>query len=44
MMAQLEADYTVERLVPENKDWNDDLTTVMQEEQNAKGAIMPKFG
>ena len=32
MKAQLEANYTVERLVPENKDWNDDLTTVREQE------------
>ena len=26
MREQLESNYTVERLIPENKDWNDDLT------------------
>lgn len=26
MSAQLAEHYTVERLIPENKDWNDDLT------------------
>ena len=31
MKAQLEANYTVKRLVPENKDWNDDLTTVREQ-------------
>ena len=31
MKAQLEVNYTVERLVPENKDWNDDLTTVREQ-------------
>ena len=31
MKAQLDANYTVKRLVPENKDWNDDLTTVREQ-------------
>ena len=31
MKAQLEANYTVERLVPENKDWNDDLTAIREQ-------------
>ena len=31
MKSQLEANYTVERLVPENKDWNDDLTTFREQ-------------
>ena len=34
MKAQLEANYTVEQLVPENKDWNDDLTG--SESKNAR--------
>ncbi|MGO5116627.1 DUF3991 and toprim domain-containing protein [Candidatus Avoscillospira sp. LCP25S3_F1] len=31
MKNQLEANYTVERLVPENKDWNDDLTGIREQ-------------
>ena len=31
MKAQLEANYMVERLVPVNKDWNDDLTTFREQ-------------
>lgn len=36
MKAQLEANYTVERLVPENKDWNDDLTAIREQECEVK--------
>ena len=43
MMAQLEADYTVERLVPENKDWNDDLTTV-REQKCEVNTLCQSFG
>ena len=43
VMAQLEADYTVERLVPENKDWNDDLTTV-REQKCEVNTLCQSFG
>ena len=36
MKAQLEANYTVERLVPENKDWNDDLTAIREQKCEVK--------
>lgn len=32
MNAQLAKHYTVERLIPENKDWNDDLTAIREQE------------
>ncbi len=31
MKTQLEVNYTMERLVPENKDWNDDLTGIREQ-------------
>ena len=37
MREQLEARYSVERLIPENKDWNDDLTL---SDENAQGFAM----
>ena len=37
MREQLEARYSVERLIPENKDWNDDLTLSAE---NAQGFSM----
>ena len=38
MKAQLVAYYTVERLIPENKDWNDDLTAQRSLEQREEPA------
>ena len=37
MREQLEIRYSVERLIPENKDWNDDLTLSAE---NAQGFAM----
>ena len=37
MREQLDARYSVERLIPENKDWNDDLTL---NSENAQGLAM----
>ncbi len=37
MKTQLEENYTVERLTPEHKDWNDDLTTQTQ----SRNEVMP---
>lgn len=37
MQNQLEVRYSVERLIPENKDWNDDLTL---NSENAQGLAM----
>ena len=37
MRGQLDARYSVERLIPENKDWNDDLTL---SDENAQGFAM----
>ena len=37
MQNQLEVRYSVERLIPENKDWNDDLTL---NSENAQGFAM----
>ena len=37
MREQLEVRYSVERLIPENKDWNDDLTLSIE---NAQGFAM----
>lgn len=37
MREQLETHYSVERLIPENKDWNDDLTL---SSENAQGLAM----
>ena len=37
MREQLDARYSVERLIPENKDWNDDLTL---NSENAQGFVM----
>lgn len=37
MREQLEMRYSVERLIPENKDWNDDLTLSIE---NAQGFAM----
>ena len=37
MREQLDARYSVERLIPENKDWNDDLTLSIE---NAQGLAM----
>ena len=37
MREQLETHYSVERLIPENKDWNDDLTLSAE---NAQGFSM----
>lgn len=37
MQDQLEVHYFVERLIPENKDWNDDLTLSAE---NAQGFVM----
>ena len=37
MKAQLEENYTVERLTPEHKDWNDDLTAQTQ----SRNEVMP---
>lgn len=41
MREQLEMRYSVERLIPENKDWNDDLTLSAE---NAQGFSMEMLG
>lgn len=43
MKNQLEANYMVEQLVPENKDWNDDLTGV-REQKCEVTALCQSFG
>ena len=43
MSAQLANHYTVERLIPENKDWNDDLTAE-REMKNEVNLSCQSFG
>lgn len=43
MNAQLTDRYTVERLIPENKDWNDDLTAE-REMKNEVNLSCQSFG
>ena len=43
MSAQLADHYTVERLIPENKDWNDDLTAE-REMKNEVNLSWQSFG
>ena len=43
MSAQLTEHYTVERLIPENKDWNDDLTAE-KEMKNEVNLSCQSFG